>query len=1066
MGAKTWRPKTADQSYLELERRKYAEEAERKQAEVKQKIEMVNSIRDLLNEVRKLEAKTQALNEMALSAEIQTKEHELAMRERQAAESRQMELAKLELAKRMGQESLNEADFARIRRQRMQAELLARASNNRAMEEIGRSLSRSEINEPMSNQMPPPPSFTQSDRIRMQTPNKSSMPGPIPIPGPYPMSDRMMPYPMSVPSPPFTRGHSSMGGLYLPHPGLHPTYDHPDEMPIMPPRLRRMSDSLGAHPAHLGPGEWTSFKGGFAEPGPFLSDYHDIHRASSDFRDPRESVAVQMALRAQAERLRRKRLEKLDLNARQQSLNIQALRELRLRDLRFRLRERGMQQREVEAQLAQLAERDACLNEAQLRELREREYRLELKEKGLQEREIAEQWRRREAVDRELLHKEMARLERDLRLKEVRDAERAICRAQEKGETPPMGVKRPTREEIAREGLLDDLWFEFQDLNPRLRQEILSMSAHYNPRTSGNTPRPQFSSMNNMNQANSARPPTCKTPEGILKQTGNPTDSFPSSRARNDSTRPASRPTSRVHEHESTSRPLSRCNSARQSNSPSRSRLGMPGRPPSRGLGIEDPSINLNLDQRLPLHESESRTIQNLSSHSDSFNDDTLSARLQSAAVNSEINGGRRSRASTYATQASDHYLPTSRRWDGNCSPLNPNVGGRPWDGTVNEQTEAEIFRGGQNSLNADPPSGQRSRSNSTTQLYGTSPQPRMASGHQINRGIGQPSMSNDGDYATRGEMNMTRNSRPSSQAGMPGSNHVQRNYNILSDEELSQLDTAQLEILLAGRDMDHSLFQNNASNIGDLTNEEINQLSSEQLDALFSRGNLTSDVSNARASSSQSHRTNARPQSFSTRVSPPSSQWHGQCSINQGPVDSARPISRGGTSSSRHSSQDHRNSRDSGHAVSLVREANSSSPRNSRSLYTMPDHDLSTYKSQQADAYNDSDGRQLNSAQTHHLEGNLIDSDFLITEMPELEGTQIVERLGGLTSNSRYHPSDGIDTNQVESSEQSQMHRATKNLIAEASRLGANAIVSLRIHDLDDGSCVARGEAVVLTFT
>ncbi|KAI9625901.1 hypothetical protein KEM48_010601 [Puccinia striiformis f. sp. tritici PST-130] len=54
------RPKTADQSYLEFEKKKFAEEAERKEAEVKQKIE-------LLDQVRKLEAKTQALNEMALS---------------------------------------------------------------------------------------------------------------------------------------------------------------------------------------------------------------------------------------------------------------------------------------------------------------------------------------------------------------------------------------------------------------------------------------------------------------------------------------------------------------------------------------------------------------------------------------------------------------------------------------------------------------------------------------------------------------------------------------------------------------------------------------------------------------------------------------------------------------------------------------------------------------------------------------------------------------------------------------------------------------------------------------
>jgi hypothetical protein len=64
-------------------------------------------------------------------------EHELAMRERQMAESKQIELAKLEVAKRMGEESLNEADFARIRRERMKAELLARQSNVNSIPLLG-----------------------------------------------------------------------------------------------------------------------------------------------------------------------------------------------------------------------------------------------------------------------------------------------------------------------------------------------------------------------------------------------------------------------------------------------------------------------------------------------------------------------------------------------------------------------------------------------------------------------------------------------------------------------------------------------------------------------------------------------------------------------------------------------------------------------------------------------------------------------------------------------------------------------------------------------------------------
>ncbi|KAH9451192.1 hypothetical protein MJO29_008984 [Puccinia striiformis f. sp. tritici] len=1156
VGAKTWRPKTADQSYLEFEKKKFAEEAERKEAEVKQKIE-------LLDQVRKLEAKTQALNEMALSAEMQTKEHELAMRERQMGELKQVELAKLELAKRMGEESLNEADFARIRRERMKAELIARQSNDHALRELDRASGQSEIDHHMATQMP----------MRGQTP----MAGPIPMPGSMQTTGPMpIPGPMSMPAHMFMPGPMSMPGqMHMPHmspQGPHPAFDHQGGMPMAPhARLRGRSESFSIYPGDMGRNDWGPNNNLQHGQGLRLSDHldrHRIHQPNRDFPDHHESVAFQMAIRAQAELIRRRKEEQVDQAARQHELNAQAMRQMRKQELVARLQERGMQQRQIEAEAAMLYEQDRRRNAAQLREERDREYRLMLKEKGLQEREIVDQLKRREAKDRESLRKEVQRLEREIRHQGLREAESAIWEARRNRKGPPMGIGRPSIEQIQREGLLEHMWAEFHELHPRLQQEIISMENHYKPGGAPGKNRSRAPSMGNMNSPHLSRAPTPRTRENILQQMGNQLEREDSNRA---NMRPGSKASSRDHDHGPS--PLSRHNSTPLSNrSPGPSQLR--NRPPSRGFAAGGPPLSV------PRHEFESESFEQISSTGDSaFNDAALAARLQSAALNSEINGGRRSRAGSLAGQMNADHPMSRHRPDLDPSPLNPNVGRRSRASTLTEQMESEFLRSGLHHMSSELGSGRRSRSNSTSQSFGISPESRM-----MNNGLGRSPGGSDHDFVAREEGGRTRNSRPPSRANPPGTsysenrfggsasrepsqmptdrpssrqrpetdpnslapslgrssrtgtiseqiesdllrgnpNHVssefgsdhrsrsssrapnfgtspqsrmmnerhihqaigrtsaasnhdfaqreqsrppsrlnmsaagynENRYNNLTNEQLSQIPTEELQMLLASGQVDPSTIQNKPPNLHNLRPEEIDQMSSEELDALLRQCQESPHVgmSNSNADARQSQMVNTGMGGASS-----SSGSRPHSSMNRGAMDSSRSSSRAGTSGIHQSGLERQNSRNNCHSTSPLNPSNRNSPSNPKSLYSMLD-ERDRYEGQN----NDTRSSSQDNHHYHQTEEDLDDGDFIITEMREQPGVQIVQELGRVEASSRdgSNYSRPIDGEQIK--DRDEMHQAVKNLIAEASQRGANGVVSLRVNDLKDGSYVASGEAVV----
>lgn len=1206
VGAKTWRPKTADQQFLESQRKRLAEEEQLKKAEVQQRIKT-------LEQVRKLEEKTQALNEMALSAELRAKEHELAMRERQVAEAKQLELAKIDLAKRMGRESLSEADLARIRNERLRTEALARAAKDHAVLENHRPV------QPVN--LPPP---------------RTPVPPPPPVPHPLPQPLRAPP----------TQPH-----------GVHPVL--PPRVPQAPiantvgasrhshaeaaTRMRRMSESLAHPPA------------GFARPqGPIAGNaprglgaapYPNRHS-----RQPSGTISAEMALRAQAERLRRRKLEALDLKARQHNLKVQALRDLRRRELVAELRERGIQQREIESQVAIQAERERSLNEAQLREIRDREHRIRLKEKGLQEREILDQLRRRQENDREALRRELELLERQMQRKELLEAELSIKRAMEKGESPPLGIARPTIEEIEREGLLNDLYDDLDATSPYLRPDVVSefgLSVDYRPRTpsatqslgihssshapnatrlsraasiGSRTPhlppispapslmvaqaqerlreeqirlRDEIQLRTDLLHAASSRAPTPRVKEGISRHStpqppvrdtldnsrlgvggrSTPFSATPrtkgeehlgdnlartparsrsqsfdhprppsaaltdrareesrgrardSSRSRQESqpisrplsrqevasiaraesraairedleavrarekaqmkaqesqrlreelrareennrlasefghrmptpsmshqrtpsvrdglepryyhdshhldvvSRPSSRASNRVHDYDSISRPVSRgAESLRSGYSPVQPRLGLPSRPSSRNLTVEDLGLQFGRQpaDRIPAMNS-------------AVHDELLAARLESAAVNSEINGGRRSRANSRADpmdhdyRHADFLVPEM-----NAISLN---GVRSRAGSRSEVPDEDFLRSTRNQLGTEfglsGPSGTRSRSNS--QLgpyhapYSPSNQRRDQLGAELAHTGGRHSRANsisqsEGLNATLHPTNDSRNS--SSLIGLgrsPNSNvHAnlyspERGLGSFTNEELSQLSTEQLESML-NRQVDRSPMRLEGSSMG-FRREEAGQVPPSHYD-FPSRHAPIASASHLEVGTRPPHSIGRRGSHIGMDESP----LFGDSAYPHSPIGVPRPLSR--------------------------LEGSSSRP------YGVPDYD----------GYPAAGGRYLDGRDEHSLGPeypyDTDEGEFIITEMAEHPGARIIRRLGMVEASSNSPRSGSFGPRYDGINERQDMHRAVKQIITQATARGANAVVSLRVSDSDDGSYVASGEAVVL---
>ncbi|MBW0507864.1 hypothetical protein O181_047579 [Austropuccinia psidii MF-1] len=1352
VGAKTWRPKSANQQLLEAENKRLAEEESRKSAEVQQKIRN-------LEQIRKLEAKTQALNELSLAAEIEAKEHELSIRERQAFEAKQAELAKLELAKRMGRESLDEAELARIRRERMRTELVARAANNHAVLENSRPLSRANLREPTLTPLPPPP------------PNLEPLPPPpiprvVPIPSPRLPQHIIPPISTSsihrhpIPSPRIPQhGHSpippplSHRQIPIPTPistsrHLPDLIHHHSRFPSEPGmRMRRLSGSF-VHQPDLNRAPWGSPENTFRNFGPSSSDPFDRNHnhtlpRKKNFLGKGEAIATEMALRAQAERLRRKRLEPLDLKARQLHLKAQVLRDLRKRELVAQLKERGLQQLEIESQVRLLAERDKLLNEAELRQLRDREHRLLLKEKGLQEREIMEQVRRREEKDREILRLELAKTERELRRKELLQAELEIKRTLERGESPPMGITRPSIEEIENEGLLNDLWDEFDDLDPRLRNEILSqtglssdqlsrtfhglsnpsinsqvpnidrfssqqsINAHQTPHLRSKSPAPSMSvaqtsqllreEQNRLRQENqlrqeilnapSNRVPTPRCPERIPQVTPQPCNDtsynnrlYPQSRTTSRATTPRirgeemlgdnlrpseigrtttprsrneemlgdnlvrtpsigrsttprsraqeilseklspspinnptftphtrcenmlgdnlvqainrprsqsfnhrpnssatinshlreasrsrenlraqvqqqdidakaremqrirenlrireefnrlnpdtsqtmtpassydrrtpnlmdnleplyshshnasndlpirsrSRPNSPNYDYDSTSRPLSRTTSRCDDyDSPQLAPLGLPSRPSSRNLTAED--IGLRLEPRDRDHERE-----RLAETGAAVNDVLLAARLQSAAVNSEINGGRRSRTNSRLDPIDQDFLRNSRnqlvsefsnsameagrrsRTNSRVEPLNgqllsprdpmisdfgqnsPLLGRHSRTNSRGELLGSDLHRSAsRNQLGAELSSinGRRSRASSLLQSNPTSPSSRTINETQSNtrspfsNELGTSTGMNDQSIRSRG-------SRPSSRLGNLSNHFHEHDYTKLTNEELAQLSTEQLEMLLAAESPSRSNLRDDGSfNLNTLSKDDIARMSSADIDALLDSHeatNLTDSIGQMGLGLSN---LNRRPSHQGLDQSPPfGGQSRYLSSNNRGTHEILRSASRVGTSSSRQYNTNSNDFRNENREEQSPYNPSSPSDLN-RSLYRMPgQYDLSE------DERENYGNRRDEGFFDYHPQADLNEGEFIITEMHEQPGARLIERLGNVkaSSNSTGTPNGGLG-------DRFEMHKAVKQLITEASRRGANGVISLRVSDMPDGSYVATGEAVVL---
>ncbi|WAQ90151.1 hypothetical protein PtA15_12A137 [Puccinia triticina] len=193
-------------------------------------------------------------------------EHELALREHQVNKAKHLEMAKLELAKREGQEFLSEANMARIKNGRSRTKALARVQENH------RSVTPHH-----------PPSARYMHRVH--------------------------PPPSRIPS-----GHM-----------LNASMVHRRGPPEPAARMRQISEIL-AHPTKR---KARASLGVLNHPPRGVG--HAPH-PSSHARRHSGNITAKMALRAQAERLQRRRLGTLDLKARQHNLKVQALRDLRKRE--------------------------------------------------------------------------------------------------------------------------------------------------------------------------------------------------------------------------------------------------------------------------------------------------------------------------------------------------------------------------------------------------------------------------------------------------------------------------------------------------------------------------------------------------------------------------------------------------------------------------------------------------------------------------------------------------------------------------------------------------------------
>ncbi|KAI9605178.1 hypothetical protein H4Q26_003153 [Puccinia striiformis f. sp. tritici PST-130] len=464
-------------------------------------------------------------------------------------------------------------------------------------------------------------------------------------------------------------------------------------------------------------------------------------------------------------------------------------------------------------------------------------------------------------------------------------------------------------------------------------------------------------------------------------------------------TRPSSRASSRVHDYDSISRPASRVGSIRADYSPTQPRLGLPSRPSSRNLTAEALGLN-SLENLLTL----------------------LSARLESAALNSEINGGRRSRANSRLDPMEDDYRQMDHghlATDLNAMNLN---GGRSRANSRTEMPVEDFSRSSRSQLGNDfdasnGMAGMRSRS---TVMW-----PTIEGEQYHTRTWNEPNFQNDGDL-NGGLVGLGRSPRGDVNPNLYAS---ERGLGNLTNEELSQLSTEQLELILSHR----SPMRNPTSGWEGARGDD-RSIPADGLGTLHGRHESGSmgGIDNLEVGEGQSRGHNRRGSRLGVEESP----LFGDPRDYHSPIEPHRPLSRADTSSSRQY----------GGPSSLQRYDQPSEAAMIRSRLNSPNTASSVYDA--------------------HTIINTTEMDIRSAtgKKSEQPGARIVQRFGPVEASSRGSPrSAAINSRYDEMNDRQDMHQAVKNLITEANQRGANGVVSLRVCDTSDGSYVATGEAVLL---
>jgi hypothetical protein len=468
-------------------------------------------------------------------------------------------------------------------------------------------------------------------------------------------------------------------------------------------------------------------------------------------------------------------------------------------------------------------------------------------------------------------------------------------------------------------------------------------------------------------------------------------------------------------------------------------RLGLPSRPSSRNLTAEDLGLQFGGEpaEQIP-------HINHI------HNDALLSARLEDAALNSEINGGRRSRANSRLDPMDDYRDLGHSHLSADLNAMNLNGGGRSRANSRTEMHGEDFLRSARSQLGNDFETssnmgGMRSRSNSHVGLSnneGLSPNPRRDHlGSELANTGGRRSRANSitqthamgpslqPDSEIKGNLvGLGRSPRGNPHPDLYG---AEQGLGNLTNEELSQLSTEELELILNGQG-DRSPMKNASSGWAGSTRGDERPIPGDELGSHHGRHESGSmgGMNNLDVGGDGQARGGHHHHHRNSRLGVEESPLFGAPRDYHSPIDPPRPLSRAETSSSRQYGGPSPLQRyDQAAETAMIRSRLDSSPNTAPSGYNNPPYHHDQYPS--GNGYPEMDGHVGRFGSDC---GHMDEDDFIITEKTEQPGARIVRSFGLVQASSRGSPrSAAFGSRYDEINDRQDTHQAVKNLITIA---------------------------------